>query len=218
MPSVVLTNDLLRPPEARQQLVSRSQKEAWLRQMENERRSQFASVAGNPDDARAMEQSLGGGGRMPGAVERPPEVSGLRHVSTHGQSLLAPVVPRHAAVPTGLTGYGQYPDQSILPQSPPLVQRVVLASDESSLAPAAGQGVAWPSLEHAIRRLWPRVNLFLTKDKDDVRIWVRDVELLSQREAIATVVNHIKSQVAGDGLRLKSLTINGETIFCDERG
>lgn len=216
MKSLLLDRALLILPEVRQTSVTQSQKESWLRLMERERSSQFASISaaesgktensvqpfvdgGQQESQEALANGMPGGGR---------EVSGLPAASLFREGLL----------PITRGGYATLDSagKTVLSPSCPF-----LAQDErgpGGVLDGVSAGVGASFLERLLRQHWPRANLLVAKDADGLRIWLRDPDLLEDRSAIDSLVAQIKKELAGHGVSLAALTVNGETVFSNQEG
>lgn len=216
MKTLLLAKDLLMPPDARQSSVTQSQKESWLRLMERERSSQFASIASAasgktenlspPCTARAQQ-----GNQRVFVNEMPKgthEVVGPPAASLFREGLSS----------TSRGGYGLLDRGGNAALLPSCVPSALDGGKQEAALEGVSAGAGLPLLERQLRQRWPRVNVLVVKDSDGVRIWLRDPDLLKNESTIDSLVAQIKKELAGQGVSLAALTVNGEAVFCNQEG
>lgn len=216
MKTLLLAGDFLAPPDARQPSVTQSQKESWLRLMERERSSQFASIsaelnretgdASSPFNGGAEQVNQGAlaGGTLPRGS---PEVVVLPAASLF----------REGQLPINRVGYASLDSggaTALLPSG----MSVALSEGAEAVALEGITPGGQPLLERLLRKRWPRVNVLIAKNDDGVRIWLRDPDLIKDRSALENLVAQIKKELASQGVFLAALTVNGETVFCNQEG
>lgn len=213
MKTLLLANDLLMPPGARQSSATQSQKESWLRLMERERSSQFASISavanGKSESsslpfvsgAEQANQRTAASGTLPRGA---PEVVALPAASFFREGLLPSYRGEYARPASGV-------ETVLLPSGLP----VALDGGAAGVAlDGITAGAGLPILERLFRQRWPWANVLIAKDDDGgVRIWLRDPDLLKDRSSLTDLVAQIKKELAGQGVSLAALTVNGEPVF-----
>lgn len=204
------------PPDARQSTVTHSQKESWLRLMERERSSQFASISAEVN-GKTENSSVPFAGGMEMAHQRALASGSLPRKVSEIVPLPQASLFRESMLPIGRGGYGgpaSEVETALLPSALPIARHgdaMGTASDGFAVAEI-------PDLERLFRQRWPRANVLIAKDGDGVRIWLRDPDLLKDRSALTNLVAQIKKELAGQGVSLAALTVNGETVFCNKEG
>jgi hypothetical protein len=220
MKTGALFEDLLTQSGLRQTPITQSQKDSWLRLMERERSSQFAPVL-------ADKASTGTSGALSQAT-RPVGFAGFR-TTVPDQS---PAGSRELSQASGSArwsggwanaaeAYGRQAaaSRSDFSSQPALAQIDPMPMDDSAAATFSAEGTAaLPSLERLLRQRWPRSNVLVARDGDGVQVWLRDPDLLEDKQALDAVVAQIKKALVEEGMHLTSLTVNGETIYCNQEG
>jgi hypothetical protein len=218
MKTLLLPKDLLIPQDARQTAVTQSQKESWLRLMERERTNQFASVAsgdrasGKSSNSQAYFQA--GAEQFNEGIEANSFRSGLSEMG----GLPATSVLRSGMLPANSEGYARYLNSGEAALLPPGMHITPDGGAEVSAPLGIEAGAGLPLLERMLRQRWPRANVLIAKEFDGLRIWIRDPDLLKNPKGLDELVAQIKEELAGEGLSLNSLTVNGETVFCNKEG
>lgn len=202
------------PPDARQSSVTQSQKESWLRLMERERASQFASIsaAANEKTENSSLPFVGGAAQANQGIS----ASGTLARGTLGEvALPAASYFREGLLPSYRGEYARPAsgvETTLLPSGLPVAQDGGAAAGVALDGITAGAGL--PLLERLFRQRWPWANVLIAKDDDGgVRIWLRDPDLLKDRSALTNLVAQVKKELAGQGVPLAALTVNGEPVF-----
>jgi hypothetical protein len=215
--TLLLTKDFLVPPDARQSTVTHSQKESWLRLMERERSSQFASISAEVN-GKTENSSLPFAGGMEMVHQRVLASGCLPRKVSEIVALPQVSLFREGVLPIGRGGYAcpsSGVETALLPSALPI------ARDGDAVGAALDGitvGAEMPDLERLFRQRWPRANVLIAKDDDGVRIWLRDPDLLKDRSVLTNLVAQIKKELASQGVSLAALTVNGETVFCNQEG
>jgi hypothetical protein len=90
------------------------------------------------------------------------------------------------------------------------VETSVRPTDTTSLAPKATNS-APPFSRLAASLQWSRTNIYAVKSADGAQVWVRDAAISSTDQAKLSAALRVKLHAAG--LRLSSLTVNGEVVI-----
>lgn len=217
MKTVFLVKDLLLPSETRQASITQSQKESWLRSMEHERLSQFSSVAARDRAAGKVADSASSFGAGVKQVNAGGAETGAFRTGLSEGGLPTASLFQRGPLPISQEGYSRHLERgnsAFLPSGMYATPDGVEGSAPHDIAASAGLTF----LERQLRQRWPRANVLVAKDGDGVRIWLRDPDLLKERSILGELVVRIKNGLASKGVFLNALTVNGETIFCNQGG